>query len=153
MPDPDMNGAPPAMAIVTETLHLAIEQQTQRRDQLVAELEAVRRELTNYTKALKLVDEAAAPLPPTAPKKKAPSGTKIGPENLAEIKDAVLGWVAENGDVQFRQVDIRERIGVNSSLASSAFAQLREQGVIRLAGKQGLNHYYRLTHAAVAEQA
>jgi hypothetical protein len=147
------NGAPPAMAVVVETLRVAIESQAARRDQLATELEQVRRELTKYQKALALIDEAA--LPPAAPKKKpgpkGPSGTKISPERVAEIEKVIRDWVAEHGDVRFRQVDIRDAMpSMTSGVSSFAFAALRDSGVLRIAGQEGNNRYYRLTHPALA---
>ena len=144
------NGSAPPMTQVTDVLRDAIAQRAARVDQLAEELAHVKHELTSYQKALQLID--GTPRAKPGPKKSAPS-TKIGPERLAEVKSAVLEYVQANGDVEFRQIDIREHMGhtINSGVSSIAFVQLRDADVIRVARKSGVNQYYRVTRQALAE--
>ena len=147
------NGATAPMTQVTDVLRDAIATRAARRDQLAEELAQVKHELANYEKALTLIDGTPR-VKSAKPKPAGTSTTKIGPGRLAEVKRAVLDYAQANGgDVEFRQIDIREQMGntITSGLSSLAFAQLREGNVIRVARKDGNNQYYRLTRHALAE--
>jgi hypothetical protein len=149
-----MNGTAPAMTQVTDVLRDAIAVRSARYEELAAELAQVKRELANYQKALELID--GTPRVKPGPKAKAAAGTKIGPERLAVIEDSIRDYVNQHGDVEFRQMDIREHMGnggngITSGVSSFAFKSLRDNDVIRLARKDGNNLYYRLTRKALAQ--
>jgi hypothetical protein len=151
---PSLNGTTPAMTQVTDVLRDAIATHSARVDQLAEELAASKRELTNYQKALALLDGSPRPgKPGRKPAGSSTAGTKIGPERLSEVEQAVRGYVTEHGDVEFRQIDIREYMNnaISSGISSMAFKQLREREVIRAARKDGINTYFRLTRTALAE--
>lgn len=75
--------------------------------------------------------------------------TKIGEERLAAIKNAIVKMPSD----EFRQVDVRNTLpGINSSVTAVAFEQLRQDGWMRLARKEGNNKYYRLTPMGLADR-
>jgi len=83
---------------------------------------------------------------PSKPASKPATKTKLSQERVEAIKTAVLEYAQENDE--FRQVDIRGV--VDESLAKStvmalAFEILRQDGVIRLARREGNNKWFRLT--------
>lgn len=148
------NGSPPAMTQVVDVLRDAIAAHTARRDQLAEELAGVKAELTNYEKALTLLSGEPRVKPGPKPKALAGrTGTRIGSDRLAEIEGSIRDYVNQHGDVEFRQIDIREFTGntMTSGVSSFAFKELRDRDVLRVARKDGNNLYYRLTRRALAE--
>ena len=149
------NGSSPPMTQVVDVLRDAVAAHAARADQLTEELGAVKRELSNYRKALELIDgtHGAQRAKPGPKPKSQQTGTKIGPERLATIERAVRAYVDEHGDVEFRQLDIREYMDntITSGVSSFAFKELRDANVLRVARKDGNNQYYRLTRQALAE--
>ena len=152
---------PPAMAIATETIRQAVDELAKQRDTLTEQLAIVKYELGNYQKALALLEAPPPPPPGLTPRKRGrPSssgaernGTRISGERLAEVEAAIREYADVNGgDPEFRQIDIRERLGgLTSGMSSLAFAELREREVIRIARKDGNNLYFRMAHAAASE--
>jgi hypothetical protein len=71
---------------------------------------------------------------------------KVSPELLEAIRAGIMRFAADHDE--FRQVDIRTMPDApteKSSATALAFEQLRQDGVIRFARKDGNNKFYRLT--------
>lgn len=78
-----------------------------------------------------------------------PVKSQVGPEALARIEAAIREFATDHDE--FRQVDIRGIMTgtfTNSSKMATAFEQLRQNGVIRLARKDGIQRFFRLTESA-----
>ena len=118
-------------------------------------IDNLRRETARYEKALALIDGSAPKLgrPPRngAPQPKAPRERRVGPERLADVERTIREIAAEHDE--FTQVDVRERTGFSSSMMAAAFEQLRQQGVIRLARKDGIRKMFRLTQEALVSSS
>jgi hypothetical protein len=147
--------APSVRERVAEQLRAAIAELVDRRDDLAAELAGVNGEI-------KMLERSLAPLAPPDPNKTRPGRppkadgdpvrkkpAKVGPERMARV-EAVVRELGK-GDAEFRQVDVREQTGLTSSIMTSAFRQLREDDVVRLARREGINQWFKLTRPALRE--
>jgi DNA-binding transcriptional ArsR family regulator len=166
MPDvtlaaPQTNGAAPSLPHaeeLIERLRQLIDERAARRDELAGELATIDREIKAYSKSLApLLPDALAPAPskrPAASKTSQTHRSRVSPERLAVVEAAVRR-LAE-GDAEFRQIDVTKETGITSSVMGSAFEQLREANVIRLARQQrgpGGGKFFRLTKPALREDA
>jgi hypothetical protein len=77
-------------------------------------------------------------------------GKSVPEDRLATIRAAVLDWARDQDE--FRQVDIRGTTGIDSGSMASAFELLRQDGMIRLARKEGLSKVFRLTADGVRQR-
>lgn len=97
--------------------------------------------VTDSIKQVKSVLQATRPKDAPAPRKRNPDrGTMIGPDAKAEV----LAWVkGMNGD-EITAAKLRAQFPNRSgSFANIALKQLRDEGLIRLAGKSGATYLYR----------
>jgi hypothetical protein len=115
---------------------------------LLDEAKRIQDETYRYKRALRALD---GPDPAKAkPKPKSTSaGTKIGEERMTKIKNEILRLAREKDE--FRQVDVRSALDINSSVSATAFEKLRQEGFIRLARAEGNSKFYRLTKPALGE--
>lgn len=149
----ESNGSGPVTA--RDLLAAEIQQLAARRDEMQQEWDEINAQLRQHEKALKVLD--GIPLgnpqgkPAKTPTAKDPSGTKVGPERLAKIEAMVRELAGPDGSKEVRQLDIREKLGVSSSVSAGAFQMLRDRNVIRLARQEGNSRFYRLTREAVRE--
>lgn len=129
---------------------------TERREYLRAELAELDADLRAYAKAIVALDPespAAGDGSPAPRRGRSRRRAGVGPERLAEI-EAAFRAVADRNGGEARQVDVCDATGYSSSIMTSAFDQLREGNVIRLArvaknpGGRGRSKYYRLTRPA-----
>ena len=130
-----------------------------QRAEITQQINEVATEARKYEKAMLVI--AGEPLrkpselieeeeeAPTKRKREKPSG--VGPEKLRRIEAAVREVAAEQDDIT--QVAVRTRTGDASGTTALAFETLRGEGVIRLAGKRGNLKIYRLTAAALRDEA
>ena len=128
----------------------------ERRDELAAQIAEVGSEIKAYQRSLAPLTGEPAPTRTYAPRKAADSATRtkpsqVSPERLADVKAAIRDLLGDD-DREFRQVDLRERTGLNSGVLALAFRQLREdENYIRLARQAGPNKYFRLTRPALRD--
>jgi hypothetical protein len=154
------NGGAPSLPHADELiarLQQLIDERTVRRDELVDELAHVDRELKAYAKSLApLLPEALAP--PPAKRGRPPRGegervrakqSRIGPERM-ELIEAAARQLGKD-DAEFRQVDVRRETGLTSSIMTSAFRQMRDDNIVRLARRDGINQWFKLTRPAGRE--
>jgi len=129
---------------------LALEEHDAKRADLVAQLRS-------YEKALDaLTGERSKGKSGRPPKQQGAGirGTVIGPDRMGAIETAIRDFAAEHDE--FRQVDIRGMVEgslANSSTMAAAFENLRREGVIRLARKEGTAKFFRLTNTALRQQS
>jgi DNA-binding transcriptional ArsR family regulator len=118
---------------------------------LKAEIARKRRELNRYETALAMLEEQEnQPVErPVKPKKQKQYPKRISEEKLTDLRKVILN-IAQDKD-EFRQIDVRSVTNISSSAAATGFEQLRQEGMIRLARKDGNNKYYRLTSEALRE--
>jgi Fic family protein len=114
-----------------------LEEARQRRD---AAEEKVRR----VKKALASVDPAFAPKPKPKPKKK--GYWKPGPEIMKDVLVALI----EGGE---RTSEIEEITGHSNAAVNAALKTLREEGKVRLAGRDGNASLYKPMNDKVAADA
>jgi hypothetical protein len=152
----EANGTTPAAdkrALARDALRAQIEEIREEHTALEARLRAITPELRSYEKALALISDDPADQPkPSKPGPKVKvraEPSKIGEDRLEVIKQAIRA-IAEHRD-EFRQVDVRERTGLSSSVTATAFEQLRQDNVIRFARKDGNNKFFRLANTEVTE--
>lgn len=114
-------------------------------------IQETRQQLQKYEEALTLVRNGGAPETPApratrAPARRSRRSTKrvrgLSQERLAEIERVVRELAAEQPE--FRQVDVRQRVGISSSVAALAFAGLEKAGVVKSTRKEGNSKYYSL---------
>jgi hypothetical protein len=134
------SGPPDVVAMIREHVR-ALEEQ---RDGMLLVLAETKTELARWQRALHAVTDEPQPKPKPKPARKAPS--KISPERLSVYEDVIRGYAAEH--IEFRQKDIAELVGGGTGQCSIAFRVLRDQQVIRLARKDGMSHWFRLTKKA-----
>jgi hypothetical protein len=144
-------GAPSVRERVADQLRAAIAELADRRDQVAGELAVINGEI-------KTLERSLAPLVPkqtSTPRPKGSSQTHrsmVGPERLAVIEAAIRELAA--GDEEFRQIDVVKATGITSSVMGSAFSQLTDASVIRLARRKkgpGGGNYFRLTRPALRD--
>jgi DNA-binding transcriptional ArsR family regulator len=154
------NGTVPATARdrIAHDLETEIVQLQERREQLEAELATVSSDIKAFEQSLLRL--RGEPLIKTTRGSGRPRGgrmttatgastSRVGPEVLAEIEAAIRAYAVDHDE--FRQVDVRGTMTgtmANSSKMATAFEQLRQEGVIRLARRDGINKYFRLTETA-----
>lgn len=155
--DHGTNGTVPLTA--REKIAVEIEVEIERCEQRRAEREHRRAEIAsqiaeidNEIKAFRqaaqrlrgepLISKPATKRGPRGPYK---SERSANGELTARIRSAVMLFARDHDE--FRQIDIRSMPGaeLKSSQTAIAFEQLRQDGVLRLARKEGNNKYYRLT--------
>lgn len=129
----------------------------ERRRELMIEVHAIDEDLKAYNKALAALDPRPAEprQPKSAGDKQRPTPSKVGPERMAEITRVVRDLASASPDGEFRQVDVGNATGYSSSVMSSAFLQLRDENVIRMARVKrgpGGGHFFRLTRLALREE-
>lgn len=120
----------------------------QRRAALATEIAEIDSEIKSFRQAAQrlrgepLVKQPAAKRGPRGPYK---GGKTAGGELIKRVRDAVLLFARDHDE--FRQIDIRSLPDANlkSSQTAVAFEQLRQDGVLRFARKDGNNKYFRLT--------
>jgi hypothetical protein len=107
-------------------------------------------QIKRYERALKVLQPGQQPAKPIA-KRLRPSSdpTRIGTERMERIREVVLEYAQTHEE--FRQVDIRGLIDINSSSAAVAFERMRQENMIRLARREGVAKWYRLTHETLSE--
>jgi len=144
----DDNGVPQDDEVIA-ALYSRVASFDQRKQELIEEIAEIDRQSKRYRRALQaLTSEATIGRPPSKPPaKKYPKG--IGDERLDAIRRVVFELAAEKDE--FSQVDVRGRRDINSSLAATAFEKLRQEGMIRVARKEGNNKYYRLTQSVISQ--
>lgn len=96
-------------------------------------------------------DEPAPKPQRSGAEKKSFSPPSIGAERLASIRDFVIDWFRENPDGSIRQVDLCAGIGCSSTVASTGFAVLRNENLLRLSGQSGSYKFFKLTKSAEEE--
>jgi len=140
---------------IIDSLRGAIAARTAYRDELVAEATRIGLEIRRYERALAPLlneDKPRKDRPASAPKRtkgiKVGTGS-IGEERVKEIEDAILDYASDHDE--FRQVDVRGRIGYSSSVMSQGFEALRQTGVIRFARREGSQKFFRLTTEGLAK--
>ena len=124
---------------------------------LRAEIALRKNEIARFEAALALLvppepngDQPKRGRPKGSTNKPKPKG--IGTEKLEIIEKAIRAF-AEDHD-EFRQVDIRMNSSIDkSSTMALAFEQLRQQGMIRFARREGIQKFYRLTESARRDNA
>jgi hypothetical protein len=82
-----------------------------------------------------------------------PVQSKVGPEAMAKIESAIRAYAEDREE--FRQVDIRGTLTgalAHSSKMATAFEQLRQANVIRLARQEGNQKFFRLTRETLNEK-
>ena len=144
-------------AIATQ-IEAEISRCEQRRDQVNQQRAALNTEIAEIDNEIKSFRQAAQRLrgeplikqsPPGSkrgPYKQREGGTKLGQEAVDRIRDAVLLFARDHDE--FRQIDIRNMPHApttKSSVTATGFEKLRQEGLIRLARKDGNNKFYRLT--------
>jgi hypothetical protein len=143
---------------VAAELRAAIDELTAQEDVLAEQLAALKAEKHDLERSLRPLTGEPAPGPKRrAAKGEKPAratGTRVGPEKMARFEAAAREMGA--GDAEFRQIDVLRHMGIgaNSGMATYAFEQLREAGVIRLARQQrgpGGGKFFRLTRPALRE--
>jgi DNA-binding transcriptional ArsR family regulator len=158
MTDVAENGVAPASARerIAHDLEEEIAQLLRRERQLELELAEVKSDRRTFEQSLmRLRGEPLVKHPGKGRPKSLlvrPNPSKVGPEPLAEIEQVIRDFAADHDE--FRQVDIRSRMTggfANSSKMSSAFEQLRQEGVIRFARRDGIQKFYRLTATSLRE--
>ena len=129
-----------------------------RREELQNELAELNAEARKYEKALAALTTEQGKPGPTSKQSRTPrpegfrtAGGSIGPERLAETEAGIRQFAADHDE--FRQVDVRGITGRKSSETAVAFEVLRQQGVIRLARREGNNKWFRLTESARRDEA
>lgn len=133
-----MENEDPILADLRERIKLLREQERG----LQAQLSEVGSVIKRYERAIKVLQDE--PKAQATPKKRIRTdNTRIGPERLDRIREAVLQY--GQAHEEFRQVDIRALVDINSSASAVAFEQLRQENVIRFARKDGNSKWYRLT--------
>ena len=164
------NGSAPALApnlglqlpgadgIVKQLLDL-IEERRLRLTDLNAERDRLLNEMRAYEQALKPLTgdtprkQKSKPKPRTELVREMPS--QMSDKRLEPIKHAILAYAAKHDE--FRQIDIRSRLGgSSSSTMAQAFELLRQNtperpAIIRLSRKQGNSKFFRLTDVGLAE--
>jgi ribosomal protein S25 len=146
---------------IIATIQVQVDQLEARRAELQAQLDEITPQLRRYekavtalrgeplTKARPRVDpetgEVLRQKPGPKPKGRTTKG--ISDEIVAQVEQVFRELAIERDDVA--QVDVRAKLGIGSGAAALAFAELRNRGVIRLAGQTGLRKNFRLTRAAL----
>jgi hypothetical protein len=149
------NGSQPLVELpqIIATLRWAIQARQEQADVLRMQLDELNKEIRRYERALApLVNE-----PSSLTKSRAKPGPKpsprtrgIGDERLAQIERTILDYARDHEE--FRQVEIRSLMpSLGSGAMAIAFEQLRQDGVIRFARKDGNSKVFRLTNQAVTE--
>jgi hypothetical protein len=144
------NGAAPPDDAITGPLRQHVRDLHVRHEQLHAELVRVTDEMRRFDKALKTID--GEPLHKPKPKLRERPGTRIGPERAQAIETTVRALITERGEV--RQADVCEELGLNSSIVTAAFNDLREREIIRLSRQtrgRGGGKFFKLMPAAERE--
>lgn len=112
-------------------------------------------ELRQYEKALaSLIDPPRKPGPKPDGERVRAKPSKIAPDKLDAIRDAVVAYAQDHEE--FRQVDVRATVPeslAKSSTMATAFEMLRQENLIRFARRQGISKFYRLTASAAREIA
>jgi hypothetical protein len=154
--EPTSNGQPIASARerIAHDLEAEIATLTSRRDELQTELTAIGSDLKTFEQALlRLRGEPLIVRTKSSatPKRDKPS-KGVSAEQLAALRAAVLRFARDHDE--FRQIDIRTMPDAptnQSSTTALGFEQLRQDGVIRFARKDGNSKYFRLTAEALRE--
>lgn len=131
---------------------------SERRAELRLAIVEIDTELKAWEKAIAALD----PTPP-APKLGRPASSKpganpsrVGPERMATIEQAIREIATEQPSGEVRQADVAHRTGLSSAVMASAFNQLRDDNVIRFARSQsgrGGGKFFKLTRPALRENA
>lgn len=167
--EPTPNGHPPAAdSFEAKLIHDLDGAIRERRDQALAqeaEVEAAKAKLAETNAVLKRYEDTRRRLlgepKPESVKRRSRARVsedaprmRVAAERMAEIEAFVLAYAADHEE--FRQIDVRSAPGSpisNSSAATTAFEQLRQDGIIRFARKEGNNKWFRLTAAGAAKVA
>lgn len=154
----DSNGGNPTavsqiLSGIAPQLREAIEQGEAQQTALEVQLSEVKRELTAARKLLaQVTGERSAP----PPNKSRTHPSMVSPDRLLIVINAIEKFMETQDTDEFRQVDVRGFLSgpdSNSSVVAQAFAQLQNGGYIRLARRQGISKYYRLTRRSLSEAA
>jgi hypothetical protein len=147
------NGTVPMTARdkIAHDLEAEIARIDEERDELSVRLATLNEEAKTFKQSLQrlrgepLIKHSGGRMPgsKTKPSTRAGRPTAVGDERLAEIRAAVLAWARDHDE--FRQVDLRTMTGHTSSTMATAFETLRQDGMIRLARKEGVAKVFRLT--------
>jgi hypothetical protein len=159
MDDPQTNGVAPASA--RERIAAELEQEIaallQRERALELELAEVKTDRKSFEQSLmRLRGEPLIKHPGRRSRSELvrPVQSKVGDEAIAQITATIHEFLERSDSDEFRQVDIRGMLNgrlANSSRMATAFEQLRQDGVIRFARKEGIQKFFRLTEAARRE--
>ena len=164
--EPTPNGHPPAAdSFEAKLLHDLDGAIRERRDQVIAiegEVAQAKERLAEANAVLKRYEDTrrrllGEPKPESLAKRRrredsgARTHTAVGAGGIAKVRGAIFDYVREHEVDEFAQVDIRGVTGHSSSVMTTAFETLRQEGVIRLARKEGNRKLYRLTSAGMAE--
>jgi DNA-binding transcriptional ArsR family regulator len=164
---PTPNGHPPAAdSFEAKLIHDLDGAIRERRDialALEAEVENAKAKLAEANAVLKRYEDTrrrllGEPKPESVKRRtRAREGERthgaVGPGRVDEIRERVLDYVRDHEVDEFAQVDIRGVTGYSSSIMTQAFEALRQEGMIRLARKEGNRKLYRLTSAGMAKAA
>jgi DNA-binding transcriptional ArsR family regulator len=150
------NGSAPASARerIAHDLEGEITQLREREEELRSELTTVSAEIKSFEQALmRLRGEPLIKQPTRGPGRPPGRGQRsdgrpagVSDEVVDTIRQAIMRFCADHDE--FRQVDIRSMPDSptdSSSKLATAFERLRQDGVIRLARKDGNSKFYRLT--------
>jgi hypothetical protein len=167
--EPTPNGHPPAAesfeAKLIHDLDGAIRERRDQANAAEAEVEAAKAKLAEVNAVLRRYEDTrrrllGEPKPESVKRRgRAREGEHltrkmVAAERMAEIEAFVLAYAADHEE--FRQIDIRTAPHspiTNSGAATQAFEQLRQDGILRLARKDGNNKWFRLTAAGMAKAA
>jgi predicted transcriptional regulator len=155
------NGAAPASARerIAGELESEIAGLLRRERQLELELAEIKTDRKTFEQSLlrlrgePLIKHSGRGRPPKAGESVRTTPARVGPEAIAEIEAMIRRFAADHDE--FRQVDIRGTTSgpmSNSSKMATAFEQLRQDGVIRLARKDGNQKWFRLTESSRREK-